>query len=55
METMSFIKACSTFFGRREGQSLAEFGQEIKALTEQDRKDLIEMFPSVGITITPAQ
>lgn len=51
MQTMTFGAACFAFFGKKEGQTLGEFNQEIKALSDQDRADLIAMFPSVGITI----
>ena len=51
METCSFVKACNNFFGRKPGQSLAEFSAELKELTEADRAELIALFPSVGYTI----
>jgi hypothetical protein len=37
---MSFVAACHTYFGRKPGQSLGEFGAELKALTPQDRREL---------------
>lgn len=52
MEKMSFVKACKTFFGFKDGQTLAEFAAELKCLTDQDRADLTALFPSVGIEVT---
>jgi hypothetical protein len=37
---MNFVKACHTYFGRKPGQSLGEFGAELNALTPQDRREL---------------
>ena len=52
LKHMTFISACNSFFGRKPGQTLQEFNAEIKCLTEQDRKDLIEMFRTVGYDAT---
>ncbi len=40
---MSFMTACHTYFSRKAGQSLGEFGAELKALTPQDRRALAEL------------
>jgi hypothetical protein len=40
---MSFVTACHTYFGRKPGQSLGEFGAELKALTPQDRRELVPL------------
>lgn len=37
---MKFITACMKFFEKKEGQSIKNFLDETKELTEQDRKDL---------------
>jgi hypothetical protein len=37
---MSFVTVCHTYFGRKPGQSLGEFGAELKALSPQDRREL---------------
>lgn len=37
---MNFVTACHTYFGRKPGQSLGEFGAELKTLTPQDRREL---------------
>lgn len=52
METMSFIAACRKFFGTKPGQSLQEFAAEVRALTDKDKTDLIEMFKTVNIDAT---
>lgn len=36
-EYSSFTGAMADFFGKKEGQSLAEFGQELKALTPETK------------------
>jgi len=40
MEKISFMSACKEFFGVREDQTLPQFGQEVKALTPDDRKEM---------------
>ncbi len=52
LKSMTFVMACNNFFGRKQGQSLQEFNAELKALTEKDRKDMIQMFMAVGIDAT---
>jgi hypothetical protein len=54
METMTFIVACSKFFGRLPGQSLVEFRDELAALSDLDRAELIAWFRTVGIDATRA-
>jgi len=40
-ETPKFsVKAVQAFFGRKNGQTLADFAAELKALTESDRTDI---------------
>lgn len=41
MDEISFTQACSRFFGKKDGQSLNEFGAEIKMLSPKDREDMI--------------
>ena len=36
----SFMGACIHFFSLKDGQSLVQFGQEVKQLTEQDRAEI---------------
>ena len=39
-QSSSFVGACMDFFGKKPGQTLTEFGAEIKALTEKDRAEI---------------
>lgn len=39
-EKISFMSACVRFFGQKEGQTKLQLGQEVKALTPQDRIDM---------------
>lgn len=52
LKEKTFVGACLEYFGRKPGQSAAEFKHELDALTPQDRADLAAMFPSVGYKIT---
>ena len=52
MEKMSFSGACHKFFGRKPGQNLTEFQQEMRTCTQQDREELAVMFKSVGFELT---
>lgn len=38
------VTLCSKFFGRLSGQSLGEFGNELKALTDKDKQELVKGF-----------
>jgi len=48
LKQVTFIMACRDFFGMKQGQTLQEFATEVKQLTPEDRKDMIEMFKTVG-------
>lgn len=52
MKTVTFIVAAREFFGLLPGQTLADFSKEIKALTVNDRTELVEMFKTVGFDAT---
>jgi len=52
LQHMTFIAACKTFFGLLPGETLQEFVSEIKALTPNDKLELIELFKTVGIDAT---
>lgn len=52
MQEMTFALAAKTFFGFKPGQSMAEFMQELKELTQQDREYFKREFVKVGITIS---
>jgi len=47
----SFVKACAEFFGRKPGQTLADFAAELKALSPKDRADMIGWFQTVGYDV----
>lgn len=40
VKKLTFMGACKDFFGLKEGQTALQFGQEIKALTEDDKKEI---------------
>lgn len=42
MAQKSFIAACREYFGFKPGQSLTEFGAEIKELSYEDKLELAE-------------
>ena len=46
---VTFVAACKNFFGMLPGQTLQEFAKELKALTPDDKAELIVLFRSVGI------
>lgn len=48
----TFVMACMKVFGRKPNETLPEFNAELKALTEKDRNDLVEMFRADGWEIT---
>lgn len=52
METITFMAACKRFFGFKEGQTLSEFGAEIKAVSDKDRKELAPMLSeALGVNV----
>lgn len=51
MAQKSFIAACREFFGFKPGQTLTEFGQEIKALSHADKVDIAAGLREVGIDV----
>jgi hypothetical protein len=52
-EAVSFVTRCHHFFGLRPGESISSFESEIVALTEQDQRELTEMFNSDGMPTMP--
>lgn len=52
LKNVTFVMACNAFFGRKPGQTLQEFNSELKALTEKDRADFVDMFKTVGYDAT---
>lgn len=52
VETISFISACVRFFGCKPGQSKLDLGKEVKALSEQDRKEMApQLADALGVNI----
>ena len=52
METMSFMSACKQYFGLLPDERPLEFGKEVKALTQQDREEMIPMLEKeLGVVI----
>ena len=45
--------ACAKFFGKKPGQALSSFSDEMKALTQKDRNELAEMFKSIDVEVIP--
>lgn len=54
LKHVTFIMACREFFGLLPGQTLQDFAKEIRALSEAERANFIEMFRSVGFDATKA-
>jgi len=51
-ETKTAIAVLSQYFGRKPGQSLAEFAAEIKALSAEDKRFLAEgAAAELGVTL----
>jgi len=48
---MKLVGALMKFFGKFPGETLTEFSNEYKALTEKDRAELTEMLRGQGFDI----
>jgi len=48
-----FIARMSDYYGRKPGQSVKEFGDELKALTPKDKDDFVKWFNDAGLPTTP--
>lgn len=51
---MGYIARMSQYFGRKEGQTTKEFGDELKQLTDKDREDFVRWFNEAGLPTQPA-
>lgn len=51
----SLVAACQDFFGRLPGQSLGQFSEEYKKLTEKDKEEIREGLIKQGYNINPIQ
>ena len=43
MEKVKFTVACKKYFGKKDGQTLLGFAQEIRLLTPEDKTELIPL------------
>lgn len=48
------MQACREFFGVKEGQRPLDFGKEVQALTQKDRKEIADGLIANGYDIDPA-
>lgn len=48
-QKLGFMGACKEFFGLKPGQNLAQFRDEMKELTDKDRRELSQMLADRGI------
>lgn len=48
---MSFVTACKDFFGYKPGQTLGEFMNEVRMLTDADKDELKKEFLKVGYAV----
>lgn len=44
----SFVAACKEFFGFKPGQTLKEFGEELKGLTHDDKMEIAAGLRELG-------
>lgn len=49
---MSLVVACKHYFGFKPGQSMSEFMQEVRDLTDADKAEFKRLLTGVGYTIT---
>lgn len=45
----SFVAACKEFFGFKEGQTLTEFGAELKALSYEEKLEIAAGLRATGL------
>lgn len=48
---MSLMAACRDFFGLKQNQTSVQFGQEYKALTQEDREEIKTGLEKMGYNI----
>ena len=51
MAQKSFTAVCREFFGFKEGQTLTEFGAELKQLTHKDKLEIAEGLRAIGYDV----
>lgn len=54
MKKMTFMSACRDFFGVKPGQTAVQFGKEVMALNDSDRKEIAEGLAQHGYEIQNA-
>lgn len=54
MKKTSFVMAMREFFGFKEGQTLSQFSEELKALTPEDRAFFARELKTVGYEVPVA-
>lgn len=51
MQKFAFMAACRHYFGLKPQQTLSEFAQEVKALSDEDRAWFKREFVKVGYEV----
>jgi len=51
MEKLTITQAFNKYFGKKPGQTMPEFSNEIKAAVAADRPGWVKMFATVGFEI----
>lgn len=51
----SLIGACQDFFGRLPGQTLGQFSEDFKKLTEKDKEEIRNGLIKLGYNVSPLQ
>ena len=49
MQQIGFVKAMKDFFGPLPGQSIMQFGAELRALSHEEKLDFAQGLRSIGI------
>jgi hypothetical protein len=52
MPKTGFVKAMKDYFGLLPGQSVMQFGAELRALSDQEKHDFAQGLRSIGIDCT---
>jgi hypothetical protein len=53
MPQVGFVKAMKDYFGLRPGQTVMQFGAELKALSYEEKLDFAQGLRSIGIDCAP--
>jgi hypothetical protein len=52
MNKIKFASACMKFFGKKPGETLLQFANEVKALTPEDKAELAPMLSeALGVEV----